>query len=116
MRTVTFSEARDRLKDVLDRVADDADFTIITRRDAADAVVMSLETFNSWRETLHLLSNPANAKHLLASIAELDAKRGKSRRLLEPGAQPRLSEPRARYAAKERGDAQPRGRKVGKRG
>ena len=36
-------------------VIDDADCTIITRRDAEDAVVMSLQHYNSLMETVHLL-------------------------------------------------------------
>jgi antitoxin YefM len=83
MHTLTFSEARESLKDVLDRVATDADYTIITRRDAADAVVMSLDTFNSWRETVYLLSSPANARHLARGIAALKAGRGKVRALFD---------------------------------
>nr|WP_292834260.1 type II toxin-antitoxin system Phd/YefM family antitoxin [Nostoc sp. JL33] len=47
MKVISFSEARNSLKTVLDRVTEDADYTIITRRDADDAVVMSLEFFNS---------------------------------------------------------------------
>ncbi len=71
MKIVTFSEARNRLKDVLDRVVDDdADYTIITRRDADDGVVMSLDYFNSLLETIHLLKSPANAAHLERSIAQ----------------------------------------------
>jgi antitoxin YefM len=68
MRVVTFSEARNNLKYVLDQVADDADYTVIKRRDAEDAVVMSLDTFNSYLETFHLLKSPANADHLSKSI------------------------------------------------
>ncbi|WP_017328016.1 type II toxin-antitoxin system Phd/YefM family antitoxin [Synechococcus sp. PCC 7336] len=70
MEIVTFSEARNKLKTVLDRVIDDADYTIIARRDADDAVVMSLEYFNSLLETVHLLQSPANAAHLERSIAQ----------------------------------------------
>ncbi len=44
MRTINFSDARKHLKDVLDRVVDDADVTIITRRDADDVVLMSLDS------------------------------------------------------------------------
>ena len=73
MRTVNFSEARNNLKSVLDQVIDDADYTIITRRDAKDAVVMSLETFNSFMETFHLLRSPANAAHLTTSIEQYRA-------------------------------------------
>lgn len=70
MKVVTFTEARNKLKTVLDRVVDDADYTVITRRDADDAVVMSLDYFNSLLETVHLLKSPANAAHLERSIAQ----------------------------------------------
>lgn len=70
MRVVNFSEARNNLKTVLDQVIDDADYTVITRRDAEDAVVMSLDSFNSFLETFHLLKSPANAEHLAKSIAQ----------------------------------------------
>ena len=70
MRIINFSEARNNLKSVLDQVADDADYTIITRRDSENAVVMSLETFNSFMETFYLLRSPANAAHLTKSIEQ----------------------------------------------
>ena len=73
MRTVTFTEARNRLKSVLDRVANDADIAVITRRDAGDAVVMSLDYYNSLVETVHLLNSPANAAHLAESIRQFRA-------------------------------------------
>jgi PHD/YefM family antitoxin component YafN of YafNO toxin-antitoxin module len=37
-------------------------------------VVISKQDFDSWQETIHLLSSQANAHVLLESIAELDAK------------------------------------------
>jgi antitoxin YefM len=70
MQTIPFSDARSRLKDVVDRVVEDADYTIITRRDAEAAVVMSLGSFNSLMETVHLLRSPANAAHLARCIAQ----------------------------------------------
>ncbi len=70
MRVVNFSEARNSLKNVIDQVIDDADYTVIARRDAPDAVVMSLDTFNSLMETVHLLKSPANATHLARSIEQ----------------------------------------------
>jgi antitoxin YefM len=76
MKVVPFSEARNNLKAVLDRVVEDADYTIITRRDAADAVVMSVELFESLLETVHLLKSPANASHLERSITQF--KQGKT--------------------------------------
>ena len=70
MRVINFSEARNTLKAVLDRVVNDADYTIISRRDADDAVVMSLDQFNGLMETVHLLKSPANAAHLAKSIKQ----------------------------------------------
>ena len=70
MRVVNFTEMRKNLKSVLDQVVMDADYTIISRRDAENAVVMSLDQFNGLMETVHLLKNPANARHLEKSIQE----------------------------------------------
>ena len=70
VRIVNFSEARNKLKMILDRVANDADYTIITRRDADDAVVMSLNHLEGLLETVHLLKSPANVAHLAKSIAQ----------------------------------------------
>lgn len=74
MKVVNFTEARNNLKSVLDGVSNDADYTVITRRDAEDAVIMSLDMFNSWMETLHLLSSPKNAEHLEKSINQLKSR------------------------------------------
>ncbi|PAV27396.1 antitoxin YefM [Tamilnaduibacter salinus] len=73
MKIISFTEARNGLKAVLDGVVNDADSTVITRRDAEDAVVMSLDQYNSLMETVHLLRSPANADHLSRSIAQYRA-------------------------------------------
>lgn len=73
MKIISFTEARSRLKAVLDAVVNDADTTIITRRDSEDAVVMSLDYYNSLMETVHLLRSPANAEHLNKSIDQYKA-------------------------------------------
>jgi len=70
MRIVSYTEARNGLKAVLDNVVNDADCTVITRRDAEDAVVMSMDYYNSLMETVHLLKSQANAAHLAESIAQ----------------------------------------------
>ena len=58
------------MNSIIDQVIDDADYTVITRRDASDAVLRSLDTFNSIMETVHLLKPPANAAHLARSIEQ----------------------------------------------
>ena len=83
MRVINFSEARNNLKSVLDQVIDDADYTVITRRDSEDAVVMSLETFNSLIETFHLLKSPANAEHLAKSIVQYRKGETQERELID---------------------------------
>jgi antitoxin YefM len=83
MQIVTYSEARSSLKSVLDRVSDDADITVISRRDGADAVVMSLGHYESLMETMHLLSTPANAAHLAKSIAQHKAGKAVRRELVK---------------------------------
>ena len=83
MQVISFTEARNNLKSVLDQVVNDADCTIITRRDAEDAVVMSLDYYNSLMETVHLLKSPANAAHLAKSIAQYRNNQTQERDLID---------------------------------
>jgi antitoxin YefM len=83
MRVVNFTEARNHLKSVLDQVVIDADYTIISRRDAEDAVVMSLDQFNGLMDTVHLLKSPANAKHLDKSINQFRSGKVKKHGLID---------------------------------
>ncbi|WP_299178923.1 type II toxin-antitoxin system Phd/YefM family antitoxin [uncultured Neptuniibacter sp.] len=83
MKIVSFTEARNGLKAVLDGVINDADTTVITRRDTEDAVVMSLDYYNSLMETVHLLRSPANAEHLNRSIAQYNAGKATPRDLID---------------------------------
>lgn len=83
MRVVNFSEARNKLKSVLDEVVNDADYTVISRRDADDAVVMSLDQFNSLMETVHLLKTPANVAHLEKSISQYRKGKTVERKLMD---------------------------------
>ena len=85
MQVVSFSEARESFKAVLDRVEADADVTLITRRHAQGAVLVSLATYNSLMETVHLLRSPANAAHLQRSLEQADRGEWLERALIEPG-------------------------------
>lgn len=71
METTTFSEFRARLKRKLDRISDNHDILVVTRRANKDVVVMSLEDYNSLQETLYLLSSKKNAQRLYESIDQL---------------------------------------------
>ena len=83
MRVINFSDARNQFKQVIDQVVSDCDVTIISRRDADNAVVMSLNTYNSMMETLHLLKSPANVKHLEKSLAQYRKGQTKEKTLVD---------------------------------
>lgn len=84
MDVLTFSETRANLKSVMDQVVDDHAPVIVARKRGQAVVIMSLEDWNATNETLHLLSNPENARRLRKSIAQLDAGNGVERELIEP--------------------------------
>ena len=83
MRIVSFTEARNALKGILDQMVNDADCAVITRRDSEDAVVMSLDYYNGLMETVYLLRSPANAEHLRKSIEQFREGQAKERELLD---------------------------------
>lgn len=83
MQVISYSEARNSLKSVLDSVNDNADVTIINRRDAGNAVVMSLDYYNSIIETLYLMQSPANAAYLMESIAQFKAGKATVKQLVK---------------------------------
>lgn len=70
MKIVSYTEARNGLKPVFYHVINDADYTVSTRRDSEDAVVIPMDHYNSLMETVHLLKSPANAAHLTRSIEQ----------------------------------------------
>ncbi|MCX7101294.1 MAG: type II toxin-antitoxin system Phd/YefM family antitoxin [Methylobacter sp.] len=83
MRIISFTQARSSLKAVLDGVVNDADCTVVTRRDAENAVIMSMDYYNSLMETVHLLKTPANAAHLAKSIEQYKTGNSKERDIID---------------------------------
>lgn len=84
MRTIHFSDARSNLKAVMDQAIDDHDAVLITRRDAPNVVIMSQDQYDSWMETMHLLSSPANAARLMRSIQQHRAGMAEKHDLVDP--------------------------------
>jgi len=74
MRALSYSEARENLKSVMDHVCNDHEPMVVTRRRGENIVLISQEDYESFIETDYLLSSRANAAHLLESLAQ--AKRG----------------------------------------
>ncbi|HEV7169295.1 MAG TPA: type II toxin-antitoxin system prevent-host-death family antitoxin [Micrococcaceae bacterium] len=83
MRTMTYSESRAKYAETLSAVVDDREEVIITRAGHDPVVMVSLDEYESLRETAYLLKNPANARRLLGSIERLESGNGIERDLLE---------------------------------
>ncbi|MGW9209958.1 type II toxin-antitoxin system Phd/YefM family antitoxin [Embleya sp. NPDC055664] len=84
MKTMTYSESRARYAEVLNAVVDDREEIVITRAGHEPVVIVSLEDYESLKETAYLLRSPANARRLLASIEELENGGGTVRALVDP--------------------------------
>lgn len=83
MKAITYTAARENLAATMDKVCEDRDPVIITRKREQAVVMMSLEDFEALEETAHLLKSPANAKRLLESIQQLEQGGGSTRELIE---------------------------------
>ena len=83
MDTITYSTARAKLADTMDRVCDAHEAIIITRSGQQAVVMMSLDDFKALEETSYLLRSPKNARRLLESIASLEGGNGKERQLAQ---------------------------------
>lgn len=79
MIEVSYSEARARLAELLDRVTDDREVVRIRRQgNRPGAVIIDADEYASLEETAYLLSSPANARHILRALLELEAGQGRS--------------------------------------
>ncbi len=76
MKTMSYTESRARYAEVLDSVANDREEVIITRAGHDPVVIVSLEDYESLRETAYLMRSPANARRLLDAMERLEAGRG----------------------------------------
>ena len=65
MKTISYTEAQNNLKSIIDTVAEEHEAIRIGRRDGENAVLLSESGYNGLQETLYLLNNPANAQRLL---------------------------------------------------
>lgn len=84
MDAITTHQAAKNLDSLVEKVISDVEPTILCNDQGQKAVIMSLDEFNSWRETLYLLSNPANAEHLRRSIEEARTGKVAEHPLIEP--------------------------------
>lgn len=83
MKAVTSNQAKQQLDELIEQVILDVEPTILCNDQGKQAVLMSLDEFNSWQETVYLLSNPANAEHLLKSIKQAQSGKKSVKELID---------------------------------
>jgi antitoxin YefM len=84
MKTMSYTESRARYAEVLDSVANDREEIVITRAGHEPVVIVSLEDYQSLRETAYLMRSPANARRLLDAMERLEAGRGAPHDVIDP--------------------------------
>lgn len=66
----TYSQARESLASLMDRVIDDSETVIISRRGKPDVALIDAAELSGMQETAYLMRSPANARRLLEALFE----------------------------------------------
>jgi len=74
MVTTSYTDARAHLAELLDRVTEDRETVVITRRHGEPVAMIAADELESLLETIYLLRSPANAKRLTAALARAEAR------------------------------------------
>ena len=84
--TVSYTEVRERLAELWDRVIAEREPIRLTRRGADPVMLIAADEYEGLLETAHLLRSPANAARLLAALERARAGAGAPRSLDDPRA------------------------------
>jgi len=76
--TIPISEARQELPELVNKVRKLHSRYFITKRGKVEAVIISSEEFESWAETLDILSNKAEMKAIQRALNDIKKGRVKS--------------------------------------
>ncbi|MBT8244645.1 MAG: type II toxin-antitoxin system prevent-host-death family antitoxin [Winogradskyella sp.] len=82
MEIVNYTDFRANLKHWLDKVVNNVSDIIIKRKNGKDLVLLSLDEYNSLKETTYLLSGK-NRDVLIDSIKELEANKGIEKEIVD---------------------------------
>lgn len=74
----TYTQARAQLAALLDEATQNREIVIIQRRQGEDVALIAADELAGLLETAHLLRSPANAERLLATLARVRQRSGKS--------------------------------------
>lgn len=83
MKTMSYTDSRARYAEVLDGVTNDREEVVITRAGHDPVVIVSLEDYESLKETAYLMRSPTNARRLFDAMERLEDGRGEARDLIE---------------------------------
>ena len=83
MKTISYTESRAHYAEVLDGVVNDREEVVVTRAGHDPVVIVSLEDYESLRETAYLMRSPANARRLLDAMERLESGRGEVHDVME---------------------------------
>ena len=83
MKTMSYSESRAHYAEVLSAVVDNQEEIVITRAGHESVVIVSLDEYESLKETAYLLRSPTNARRILQAIERLDAGQGTAHELVQ---------------------------------
>lgn len=83
MEVLNYTEFRKELKLSLDKVSNDKEVIVVSRGKNKNVVVISLDEYNSLKETMYLLSSEKNRKRLQESIDEMKKGKFSSHSLIE---------------------------------
>ena len=65
MLAVNYTELRGNMKECMDKVSDDYETIIVTRKKNKNIVMMSEEAYNNMMENMHLMGNQTNYNWLM---------------------------------------------------
>lgn len=83
MEVLNYTEFRNNLAENLNRVTADAEVIVVSRGKGKNVVVMSLDEYNAFKETIYLTSTKANRKRLDEAIEEMEKGKFKKHKLIE---------------------------------
>ena len=72
MIAVNYTNLRDNMKTYMDRVTDDYETMIITRKNNKNVVMISEEAYNNLLENIHVMDSKANYAWLMESKQQLE--------------------------------------------
>jgi len=72
MQAVFYSQARNNLREIINKVCDDFDEYIVTTKDNKSAVILSYDEYSAMKETMYLLSSKANRDRLNDAIDQIE--------------------------------------------